>query len=298
MAMIKILNQINHINHIIINGSDNFAGSNGYLYLCGYLKSSYTSLIKKTIIFYYPTPNTTIVLDPNNVRLSDQTSTYNEATKLVVNGSNVFVSGSYDYTGFMITDGFSFSQPITLYGTTNHFVFKTNASLSVTSGWLTGAMANTTGTSRGNTLAYDATNSVYYLGGTFNNQVVLNQSIGQQWMNSFAGYDAFIGRFVDNGLAEFKRLPFFNDTTSKNANSNVIVYPNPAYDNVFISSLNQENISGFSITDLTGRRIINNANYLPSNEIKVDISTLAVGTYFVNIVTTNNIYKLKFVKVK
>ena len=298
MAMIKILNQINHINHIIINGSDNFAGSNGYLYLCGYLKSSYTSLIKKTIIFYYPTPNTTIVLDPNNVRLSDQTSNYNEATKLVTNGSNIFVSGTYDYTGFQIGFGSQWSlPPAPLYGTIDQFVFKTDATLTPASGWLSGVASTTTNISRGNTLAYDGTNNVYYLGGTFNGNLKFTGNLGQT-ISPYAGYDGYIGRFQDNSGADYKSLQFFKDSLSKAENSNVIVYPNPSTSNIKVASIKNEAITAITITDLTGRQVYGKNYEISNTEVEINISFLQSGNYFVNISTLNNKYVEKIVIIK
>jgi hypothetical protein len=271
------------------------------LYLCGYKRTSLSSTDNKVALIYYPNPVGSIAWVPANLRLSNNTNNPStcEATKLAINGNNVFVSGTFDATNFQIGYSTWWSlPPATLYGTSDHFVYKTDNTLTPasTNGWLTG-VASGTGTLRGNALAYDALYGVYYIGGTLSGSFTLTGSAGQT-IASNVGYDAYIARFTDNAQANYRSLAFYKDSLSKAENSDVIVYPNPAYDNIIISSKSNENISGYSISDLTGRIVINYPVISPSVEFKADISALAVGTYIVNVVTTNNNYKLKFLKIK
>ena len=159
-------------------------------------------------------------------------------------------------------------------------------------------MDSTFGMSRANTICYDGTNNVYYTAGTFTRLLVLNQNIMQQTMSSDYSYDGFIGRFIDNGSAEFKSAEYNPNSYQENKNSKFNMYPNPANNNITLSSSNYEEIYKIIITDLTGRIINNKDLELPSTEINVDISMLGVGTYIVNIVTSNNNYNLKLVIVR
>ena len=162
---------------------------------------------------------------------------------------------------------------------------------------LSGVASATTGISKGNTLCYDALNSVYYLGGTFNDTLQFTGILGQT-ITPYAGYDGFIARFQDNGGADYKSLEFFKDSLSKAVNSNVIVYPNPSNGNFNIVSVKNETIKTITVNDITGRTVYFKSFESEILETNTDLSFLPASTYFVNVSTLNNNYNLKIVVVK
>ena len=149
-----------------------------------------------------------------------------------------------------------------------------------------------------NTLCYDALNSVYYLGGTYNSTNLVLTGILGQTLPTSVGYDAFIARFQDNGGADYKSLQFFKDSLSKAVNSNVIVCPNPTYGHFTITSITNETITRILVNDLTGRVVFSKDCSINVFETNTDISFLPASTYFVNVSTLNNNYNLKIVIVK
>ncbi|NMD01195.1 MAG: T9SS type A sorting domain-containing protein, partial [Bacteroidales bacterium] len=212
-----------------------------------------------------------------------------EATKIAVNANGVFTSGTYNYSGFKIGNITTnqWSNTISVYGTTNHFVFKTAATLNdPTSGWMSGVAASTTGTSRGNTLINDATHNVYYLGDAFNGYTVLTGTAGQT-MTPYNGYDGFIARFDDNSGANFRLLPFENDSMSKISENKILIYPNPSNGKIKITSLKNSEIHGIVITDIAGRVVYKKNFETGLSETKVDLSFLMEGSYFANVLTND-----------
>lgn len=148
-----------------------------------------------------------------------------------------------------------------------------------------------------NTLCYDALNSVYYLGGTFNNTLQFTGALGQT-ITPYAGYDAFIARFQDNGGADYKSLEFFKDSLSKTENASIIIYPNPSNGNFKIASINNEQITGISIFDLLGRNVYSKIDEISNDEVEINLSFLQQGNYFVTVSTLNNKYIEELVIVK
>lgn len=274
------------------------------LYLCGYYKTSTSAQAKQAAVIYYSTPNTSLAWTGATSRLSFlPTSPVSncEATKVAVNANGVFVSGTYNYSGFKVgTAPANWSPSISVYGTTNHFVYKTDAILTPasTNGWLSGVASSTTGTSRSNTLYNDATHNVYYLGGAFNGNVTLTGLAGQTMTPYAGGYDGFVARFQDNGMADYKSLEFFKDSLSKAENSDVIVYPNPSTGNFTMASITNEAITNISVTDLTGRVVFNKSFENEIFETNSDLSFLPASTYFISILTTNKLYNNKLIIVK
>ncbi len=280
-----------------INDMENIGNQ---LYLCGYKKSSYTQTDKKAAVIYYPAPVTSIAWNANNVRLSNNTNPISvcEATKIVTDGTNILTSGTFDQDNFRI-GLVGLSLPANLNGgTTDHFVYKTDNVLTPisTTGWMSG-VATGSGTSNGNALAYDATNSVYYLGGTFSGNFILTGVLGKTIVSAF-GKDAYVARFQDNGMADYKSLEYFKDSLSKADNSNVIVYPNPSNGNFTIASVAKEGITNIIVSDLTGRIVLNKNFGNDIFETNTDLSFLPASTYFISVTTINNIYNSKLILVK
>jgi len=279
---------------------------NGSLYIAGY-KS--IGQYKQAAIIRYPSSQyipwgININWPPAGINLADSPNHYTEVTSISEyhSGQSVtdelYFCGNYDYNNFRFIDNYyNLSQPIYyVYNTTNHFIYKTNMSLDPTFNngrWLTGAMTGTTGMSRVNKLKFDPIFGVYYVGGTFSNQLDLNLNLASQTINSYCGNDAFVGRFVDNyWRAEFKSLKFNNNT---DLNSDISVFPSPASNFTTIYAKNNETIYQISISDVTGKELLKNIYKNNETSVNIDTHNLSSGTYIVLIVTNNNYYNKKLV---
>ncbi len=87
--------------------------------------------------------------------------------------------------------------------------------------------------------------------------------------------------------------PNYNSVTELEKNSSFIIYPNPAADFIEVNKFNLQEVS-ISVADLTGRILITSEIY--STEIKIDISSLQSGIYFIELKTEKGISTSKFVK--
>jgi hypothetical protein len=83
-------------------------------------------------------------------------------------------------------------------------------------------------------------------------------------------------------------------------NSRLKLHPNPAKESVYIHIQNERNVELKSIFvySMDGRKIEVNYSWhhTEKNALILDISDLALGTYSINIISTENIYNNTFVK--
>lgn len=98
--------------------------------------------------------------------------------------------------------------------------------------------------------------------------------------------------------------PFFKKKTSTvevdkkdQAQSNILIYPNPAKDKINIKLLNQEIIKSIEIRDMKSNLMFDLHENLII-DIDIDISELTTGTYFITIITANSKHTEKFVIIK
>jgi len=76
--------------------------------------------------------------------------------------------------------------------------------------------------------------------------------------------------------------------TDESENINYAVYPNPATDKITVALKNTDAIAAISIVDLSGKIIFKKIENKNNSSIVVDISSLASGVYFIEIVTKAN----------
>ncbi len=114
--------------------------------------------------------------------------------------------------------------------------------------------------------------------------------------SSNSGFDLLSVWFDGNTIMrKFSGNAFaFKSTTGVRSVDNQVHYtlsPNPAAHTITISGMNK---GSYTITDVTGRLLVNGN----LNEYKTDIniSALAAGTYFVNVLENGNVHTSKFVK--
>ncbi len=81
--------------------------------------------------------------------------------------------------------------------------------------------------------------------------------------------------------------------TTSFASNNVLLFPNPANNSIQISLQNTaETMDSISITDISGKNI-RNLKSIQSNQLTIDVSELAKGIYFVEIITQNGLKQTK-----
>jgi hypothetical protein len=80
-------------------------------------------------------------------------------------------------------------------------------------------------------------------------------------------------------------------STSENLNESVKIFPNPAYDVLYIK--NNIEIKSLSIIDINNKTIWSNNGKINS----IDLSTFLPGIYFIKIKTKNNLLRYKFIKI-
>ncbi|MGB3948247.1 MAG: T9SS type A sorting domain-containing protein [Bacteroidia bacterium] len=76
-------------------------------------------------------------------------------------------------------------------------------------------------------------------------------------------------------------------------NSDFVIYPNPASDELFIGNSNPSVQINYSVMDVSGRTVLN-GNIAAYNA--VNIATLAEGVYFIRLIEGNSVTTIKFIK--
>ena len=121
-----------------------------------------------------------------------------------------------------------------------------------------------------------------------NSQTKIFYNVTGSW-NASPFFGSLMLHPVFGSAAEFSGI-----TDSPKTSSNIVVYPNPANDRLFIKTTNENEKVTFSIYDLVGKRIINNAVYSDF----IDISMLDGGVYFIQLNDGKNSTSVKFIKIK
>jgi hypothetical protein len=125
-----------------------------------------------------------------------------------------------------------------------------------------------------------------------NTQSKIFYNVSGTWLNpSYTG--SLMMHPVFGSFADFVGVEDEEPAPKRN---NVGVYPNPANDVLFIkrNDFSASEKINYSITDLLGRTVIENALYDQS----IDISALQDGIYFIKITEGLNTSTTKFIKVK
>jgi Zn-dependent metalloprotease len=85
------------------------------------------------------------------------------------------------------------------------------------------------------------------------------------------------------------------DISQVESSGDICVYPNPVDDILFIKSRNGKPISFVSLADLNGRNIILDSS-ISNNEVKLDLSNIATGLYFIKIKYQDTVINYKIIK--
>jgi len=124
-----------------------------------------------------------------------------------------------------------------------------------------------------------------------NSQNMISYNVAGSWLHSpYEG--SLMMRPVFGAAADF----LVSDEVKNNATADYVVFPNPTNDKLYIRAKN-ENYSTFvnySIIDFSGRVVMSDSFYSSQS---IDVSSLAEGIYFIQLVEKNKITTHKFVKV-
>jgi len=105
------------------------------------------------------------------------------------------------------------------------------------------------------------------------------------------GYGENVG-FADSEVTVYLK----NDRYKPNNNTELTVYPNPAYDNVRINLYGKEKIINFRVYNSLGL-VQYTKDFVNTNFEKLDISTFANGIYFIEVLTDKNNRIIKKIEV-
>ena len=88
------------------------------------------------------------------------------------------------------------------------------------------------------------------------------------------------------------RSSFINEIAV--TNNQLIIYPNPTKDDIYIISTN-ERINSYSILNTNGQRVMNKEK-IKANKEKINLTNIPKGMYIIKIITDNNVYSRKVIK--
>jgi hypothetical protein len=83
-------------------------------------------------------------------------------------------------------------------------------------------------------------------------------------------------------------------SVTSNNKLQLIVYPIPAIDALFISNPNHLLITSVAVYDILGQILINNTK--PDLDGRLDVTSLATGSYFLQINTNLGVHVVRFIK--
>ncbi len=133
--------------------------------------------------------------------------------------------------------------------------------------------------------------------GMVNNEMALNNNSSGEQRNPDIAYSAgkFHMVFQDNSTNRvvYKTASFYNvgDEELENSDPNISLFPNPAQNNVTVF-FNGGNNATLNLLDLSGKQVIHITD-IGSGKVKLDLSNIAKGVYFVEVVKDNRKKEVK-----
>lgn len=126
--------------------------------------------------------------------------------------------------------------------------------------------------------------NIQLIGGSNSNAYIVKYSSDSSFLVPFEGGDT---------LNDQKPISSFINEIAV-TNNQLIIYPNPTKDDIYIISTN-ERINSYSILNTNGQRIINKEN-IKANKEKINLTNIPKGMYIIKIITDNNVYSRKVIK--
>lgn len=282
-AQIGTGSQYYHIRDMVMHNSQ--------IYACGYYTPTFGNTTNQVAaLIKYPTPlssliNPVIVTSPTG-SLWESEGPNNEFNKLLIapdasSNNKLYTTGTFGSSKFRFPPNSNFLSRFG--GTTNHLLMRTNLT-NLNFEVMTGLNNTTIGMSKGFALAVDINSIpvVFYQGGKFDKSIDLDfNSLPATFTAVYPGNDAFLARFVDNGLM-WKNI--WADVFQEFSGNNI--FPNPSTGMVYISTT--ENVKEVIVCDLTGKRLL-----CFENKSACDLSGLTKGIYLITIKTENSVFSEK-----
>ena len=126
--------------------------------------------------------------------------------------------------------------------------------------------------------------NIQLIGGSNSNAYIVKYSSDSSFLVPFEGGDT---------LNDQKPISSFINEIAV-TNNQLIIYPNPTRDDIYIISTN-ERINSYSILNTNGQRVMNKENIKANNE-KINLSNTPKGMYIIKIITDKNVYSRKVIK--
>lgn len=126
--------------------------------------------------------------------------------------------------------------------------------------------------------------NIQLIGGSNSNAYIVKYSSDSSFLVPFEGGDT---------LNDQKPISSFINEIAV-TNNQLIIYPNPTKDDIYIISTN-ERINSYSILNTNGQRIMNKEN-IKANKEKINLTNIPKGMYIIKIITDNNVYSRKVIK--
>ena len=130
----------------------------------------------------------------------------------------------------------------------------------------------------------------------FLDEQVITDATGQQYVITQSGSYA-VEVSVDNCSAISEAMPvLITSLEQPGKDNNLVVYPNPSKDEIFIILPVSVVNPGFEIFNINGQGIEDSGWRIQDNSLVIGIKELQPGMYFILIESGNRVYKARFVK--
>ncbi|MDD3876907.1 MAG: T9SS type A sorting domain-containing protein [Bacteroidales bacterium] len=118
-------------------------------------------------------------------------------------------------------------------------------------------------------------------------------------LNYKIGVDPQIYSFIDNNNNSYYVSHFtYNSTVGEiesDLTEQIVIYPNPAQDILFIQLFNGRDVQQISFFDMMGKRVLFQEGPAFKGLLSIDLSTFKSGVYFIEITTTDQVYGKKII---
>lgn len=143
--------------------------------------------------------------------------------------------------------------------------------------------------------SYDPPNDSWAKISTFTGGSRAWASAASNGTKAYFGFGWDLGSNVYNDLWSFDASQVSGIESAKTSSKIINIYPDPAQDYLYVSTQDNRNIKSFSVFDLAGKNLKTVYPNGRAGQIKIDVSGLAKGVYFLNINSGQAVECKKFV---
>lgn len=105
---------------------------------------------------------------------------------------------------------------------------------------------------------------------------------------------AFLTKIDSSGISP--NVPVLSNDEIEIENGNIVAYPNPTSDYLFVSGFNGTSDALIKLIDMNGNEVWKNTYQLPSGTIFIDVKTLSQGNYIVQIHLDSGTRNIQIIK--